>query len=214
MSRVAVTTEDGRYAGHFDWDKAGRWSDRGGAGYGEAVMLTAGGKWVLEHWTLWQGMRNTYEWITAEDAQAWLIRNRETEAVEEYFGDEPDEVDKRAGRPEIGGRVTLSLGADLLAVVDAAAAGAGAKRAEMVRELVKAGLKGEGGMQVLEFSYSGGTTGGAQDVVRQATPTGRPVPSVSQAGRLGFEVLAGRETVARIRIALEERGETCYVSGA
>jgi hypothetical protein len=147
MSRVVVTTEDGRYAGRFDWAKAGRWSDRdvnnngsGGAGRGEAVMLTAGGKWVLEHWTNRQGQRNAYEWITAEDAQAWLIRNGETEAVEEYFGDEPDEVDRRVGRPEIGGRVTLALGADLLPAVDKFAARSGTSRAAAARRLAALGL--------------------------------------------------------------------------
>lgn len=146
MSRVAVT-EDGQYAGHFDWGKAGRWSDRdvngngsGGAGYGEAVMLTAGGKWVLEHWTLMQGVRNTYEWITAEEAQAWLIRHGAHEVVEEYFGDEPDEVDRRAGRPEIGGRVTLALGTGNLARVDAWAEAEGISRAEWVRRAVEAAV--------------------------------------------------------------------------
>lgn len=67
-------------------------------------------------------------------------------------------------------------------------------------------------MQVLEFSYAGGTIGGAIDVVRQATPSGEALPSVSQAGRLGFEVTAGVEVVARLRAALEERGEACYVT--
>jgi hypothetical protein len=69
-------------------------------------------------------------------------------------------------------------------------------------------------MQILEFSDRTGTIGGAMDVVRQATPPGEAVPSVSQAGRLGFEVTAGRETVTRLRAALEDRGETCYVSEA
>ena len=147
MSRVAVTTEDGRNAGHFDWDKAGRWSDRdvngngsGGAGRGEAVMLTAGGKWVLEHWTYWQGQRCSYEWITAEEAHAWLLRNGETEAVEEYFGDQPEEVDRRAGRPEIGGRVTISLGTGNLGRVDAWAQAEGISRAEWVRRAVEAAV--------------------------------------------------------------------------
>jgi len=148
MARVAVTDEDGRYAGHFDWSKAGRWSDldpvsgngSGGAGRGEAVMLTAGGKWVLEYWTHWQGQSDRYRWITAEDAEAWLLRNGEDEAITEHFGDEPEEVDRRAGRPEIGGAVHVRLG-ELLPAVDAYAAERGLNRAEAVRELTGAGIK-------------------------------------------------------------------------
>jgi hypothetical protein len=65
-------------------------------------------------------------------------------------------------------------------------------------------------MWVLEFP--GATAGAAMDVVRQATPAGQAPPSVNQAGRLGFEVAAGYETVTRIKELLEERGETCYLS--
>lgn len=147
MARVIVTSEDGSYNGRFDWDKALRWSDidvnnngSGGAGRGEAVMLTAGGRWVLEHWTFWADQRSTYKWIEAEDAQAWLIRSGEDAAVEEYFGDQPEEVDRRAGRPEIGGRVTIALGADLLPAVDEFAARAGINRAAAVRRLAALGL--------------------------------------------------------------------------
>jgi len=144
MSRVAVTTEDGAYAGRFEWDKADRWSDRdvnnngsGGTGRGQAVMRTAGGKWVLENWTLWQGQRDTYRWITADEAQEWLLRNGEHGAVEEYFGEQPEEEDRRAGRPEIGGAVHVRLGA-LLPVVDRWAEFEGVSRAEWVRRAAEA----------------------------------------------------------------------------
>jgi hypothetical protein len=143
MSRVAVTTQGGQYAGHFDWDKAARWSDRdaisgngsGGPGAGEAVMLTAGGKWVIEHWTNWQGQSNRYHWITPEDAKAWLLRNGEDDAVAEYFGDRPEETDL-GGRPAIGGAVHVRLGAQI-DKVDAYAARHGVSRAEAVRRIVE-----------------------------------------------------------------------------
>jgi hypothetical protein len=146
MSRVAVT-EDGQYVGRFEWDKAERWSDRdyngngsGGAGRGEAVMLTAGGRWVLENWTNWQGQRNTYRYIIGNEAQAWLMRNGEDAAVEKYFGDLPEEEDRRAGRPEIGGRVTIALGTGNLERVDAWAQAEGISRAEWVRRAVEAAV--------------------------------------------------------------------------
>lgn len=142
MARVAVTNEDGTHAGHFDWAKASRWSDRdvngngsGGAGRGEAVMLTAGGQWALEHWTIWQGQVNTYQWITPDEAHAWLLRNRDTEAVDEHFGDQPDEVDL-GGRPPIGKPVLVRLG-DQAGKVEAYAARHGLSRAEAVRRLLQ-----------------------------------------------------------------------------
>lgn len=146
MSTV-VTTEDGRYAGRFDWTKADRWSDKdpvsgngsGGTGRGEAVMRTAGGRWVLESWTNWQGERNTYRWITPEQAQEWLLLNGEHRAVGQYFGDQPGEEDRRAGRPGIGGAVHVRLG-DLLPAVDEFAVRAGLNRAAAVRRLAGFGL--------------------------------------------------------------------------
>lgn len=150
MSRVAVTRQDGTPAGRFDWAKASRWSDldavngngSGGAGAGEAVMLTAGGRWVLEHWTHWQGQSNRYEWITAGEAHEWLLRNGATEAVVAYFSDLPDEVDL-GGRPAIGGKASISLGDDLLSRITVYAAGRGISRAEAVRQFSEAGLAAE-----------------------------------------------------------------------
>jgi hypothetical protein len=142
MSRVAVTAQDGSHVGHFDWDKASRWSDRdyngngsGGAGAGAAVMRTSGGKWAIEHWTLWQGQRNRYHWITPEEAHAWLLRNGENEAVEKHFGDQPEEIDL-GGRPAIGAPVHVRLG-DQAGKVDAYAAKHGLSRAEAVRRIVE-----------------------------------------------------------------------------
>jgi hypothetical protein len=147
VSRVAVTREDGTNAGRFDWAKAARWSDldvisnggSGGAGAGEAVMLTAGGRWVMEHWTHWQGQSNRYEWITADEAHHWLLRNGANEAVVEYFSDLPDEVDL-GGRPPIGGAAFVRLG-DHLPAIDEFAARAGLKRAAAVRRLAAIGLR-------------------------------------------------------------------------
>lgn len=51
-----------------------------------------------------------------------------------------DEQQRGPGRPEVGGRVTVSLGDDRLARVDAAAALAGITRAEMLRRMIDAAL--------------------------------------------------------------------------
>jgi hypothetical protein len=140
--------DDKTVAGWFDWDAIqGRWSDRDhngngshGTGRGEEVILTAGGKWVMNHWTAWQGESSTRVYITPGQARDWLLRNEEDAAVAEHFGEIPAEEDRRPGRPEIGGRITTAIGDDLLPPVDAYAASRGIKRAEAIRRLLETGL--------------------------------------------------------------------------
>lgn len=137
-----------KLAGWFDWDKAARWSDAdyngngsGGTGRGQAVILTAQGKWVLENWTRWQSESDRYEYISGGDAREWLLRNNEDEAVDQHFGEISEEEDRRGGRPEIGAPVHVRLG-DLLGKVDEYAGAQGVSRAEAVRRLVETGLAG------------------------------------------------------------------------
>jgi metal-responsive CopG/Arc/MetJ family transcriptional regulator len=49
---------------------------------------------------------------------------------------------RRPGRPEVGGRVTVSLGDERLARLDAAAELAGVTRAEILRRVIDAALAG------------------------------------------------------------------------
>lgn len=150
MNRVSVTSGSGERVGHFDFSKAQRWSDgnRGGygdgsrgTGRGEAVLLTAGGEWVLERWTQWSGEKETYHYLSAERAQAWLLRNDFDEVVEQHFGAMAEEEDRRPGRPGVGNPVHVRLG-DLLGRVDEYASSHGIKsRADAVRQLVEAGLE-------------------------------------------------------------------------
>lgn len=156
MSRVnvreTISPEDyglvtPKLAGWFDWDKAARWSDAdcngngsGGAGRGQAVMLTAGGRWVLENWTRWQDENSRYEYITADEARDWLLRNNEDAAVAAHFGEIAEEEDRRGGRPEIGGAVHIRFGEDLLAKVDAYAKAHEISRPEAVRSLLEDAL--------------------------------------------------------------------------
>lgn len=136
-----------RVLGWFDYARASRWSDQdpvtgngsGGVHRGQAVIRTAQGKWVLEHWTDWAGETSTRTFIAEGDAREWLIRNGEDAAVTEYFGDLAEEEDRRPGRPEIGNKVQVSLG-DLLGRVDAFAGSRCVSRAEAIRELLCASL--------------------------------------------------------------------------
>jgi hypothetical protein len=83
MARIALN--DGRW---FETGKAERfdettWHDgnnhishaTGSQWDHEALWRTAGGKWVLNSWSQWQGSRETYVEISNEDAARWLVKN-------------------------------------------------------------------------------------------------------------------------------------------
>jgi len=132
------------FAGHFDADTAERWSDAdydgngsGGTGRGQAVYLTKGSKWVLSTWSRWQGDEDRFEYISADVARDWLLRNHEDEAVARHFGPVPEEEDRRPGRPAIGEAVSVRLGSELLAMVDGYARERSITRAEAIRRLTQ-----------------------------------------------------------------------------
>ena len=136
------------FLGWFDWHKAQRWTDRdhnnngsGGVGRGQSVLRTAGGKWVLEHWTIWQDEESTYHYISDDEARDWLLAHDLDAVVGVHWGPVAEEEDRRPGRPEIGGNVHVRLGDDLLARVNRWAEGQGLGQAEAIRLLVKAGFE-------------------------------------------------------------------------
>jgi hypothetical protein len=131
-------------AGWFDSQRAQRYSDvdrngngSGGTGRGQAVYRTAQGRWVLEHWTSWQGEHDRAEYIDAEAAKTWLLENDFDDAVKEHFGEIEDE--RGPGRPEVGPATQVRLGEDLTARVDAARH-AGESRAAAIRRLLEGAL--------------------------------------------------------------------------
>lgn len=129
--------------GHFDTSKADFWTDAdyngngsGGTGRGQGLYRTAGGKWVLCHWSSWQNESDTYAYASDDEAREWLLRNHEDEAVAKHFGPLAEEEDRRPGRPKIGGEVLVRLGDDLIAMVDAYAEQRRINRSEAIRRLV------------------------------------------------------------------------------
>ena len=83
MSRV--TLDDGRW---FDSDRAEKFDEElewnghnrisiatGSQWEHETLYRTAGGRWVLYHWSQWQGSRDTYEEASNNEAARWLARN-------------------------------------------------------------------------------------------------------------------------------------------
>jgi hypothetical protein len=126
-------------AGWFRSERAERYSDAdhngngsGGTGRGQAVYRTAQGRWVLERWTRWQGEEDHLEYIDAETARSWLLKNDFDEAIEEHFGEIADE--QGPGRPEIGPAFSVRFPAGLLARVDEQAKAEGRSRAELLRD--------------------------------------------------------------------------------
>ena len=147
-TNIFASHADHAITGWFDHDAVrARWTDLDadgngsrGTGRGTGIVLTAGGKWVSSHLTIWAGEEATFAYTTPEQAREWLIANNEDDAVAWHFGELAAEEDRRPGRPEIGGRYTMTYGDDLLAGVDAYADEHGITRAEAVRRLVLSGL--------------------------------------------------------------------------
>jgi hypothetical protein len=104
----------------------------------QALHRTAGGRWVLNRWSQWQGSPDTYEFITDEQAREWLLINEDDEIIEKYLGEVEEE--RGPGRPEIGPAVNMRFPQDMLDRIDAAAKADGISRAEKIRRLVSAGI--------------------------------------------------------------------------
>ena len=147
-TNIFASHADRRITGWFDYDSVqARWTDLDyngngsrGTGRGTGILLTAGGKWVSSSISRWQGETTTFMYATPEQAREWLIANGEDAAVAEHFGLLPEEEDRRPGRPEIGGRYTMTYGDDLLSRLDSYAFSRGVSRAEAVRSLLHQAL--------------------------------------------------------------------------
>ena len=120
------------------WDGNNSVSVVAGDKYGhEGLYRTKKGRWVLNRWSQWQGVEETYEFISDDRAREWLLKCERDEAVEQYFGELEEE--SGPGRPEIGKPLNVRLGDDLQARVDAAAL-PGEKRAATIRRLLEKAL--------------------------------------------------------------------------
>ena len=156
MNRVNVTvqTEDEcgnpttKLVGWYDADKATGFDEAkrsdgsnlisvptGSQWNHEQLVQTAGGRFVMYRWSQWQGAVDSYEFIGADAAREWLVLNEHDAEVERLFG-APVEPERGPGRPEIGPMVNVRMPAEMVALLDADAAGEGLSRAELVRSLI------------------------------------------------------------------------------
>lgn len=133
------------------WDSGTRWDGNnhvptvtGSYTEWERLYRTPGGRWVLNHWSRWDGVAETHRFLADNEARDWLLRAEtdETEqAIERYFGPIPDES-PAIGRPSIGDArdIKLLIPVELLARIDAAADSAGMSRAEWLRTAAEQAL--------------------------------------------------------------------------
>lgn len=155
MNRIVITetdeyTSETTVVGHFDLDKAEkfdedtRWDGNnmvsvhpvGSFGH-QMLLRTAGGRWVLNSWSQWEGSKDVYEYVSDERARDWLMVNKDDEVIGKYFGEIEEE--KGPGRPEVGPATNVRLGEDLTAKVDATRTD-GESRAAAIRRLLAAAL--------------------------------------------------------------------------
>ena len=111
--------------GHFDLDKATQFEELrewdgenmtstvAGKQAHQMLLRTAQGRWVLNKWSQWVGIPETYEYVSDDQAREWLLINKRDADVEIYFGEIEEE--RGPGRPEtVGGKPTnIKLGDDL-----------------------------------------------------------------------------------------------------
>jgi hypothetical protein len=99
MSRVNIFGEGGELRGWFDpatslsfeedteWDGNNHISVATGSQFDHEVLYrTEGKRWVVHWFSQWQGNRDTYRYLTDEQAREWLLKNNGDEAVEKFFG--------------------------------------------------------------------------------------------------------------------------------
>lgn len=134
-------------AGHFDIDKADRFdedtrwdgnnhiSTATGSQWDHQVLYrTAQGRWVLHHWSQWQGTQPRYEYIESDQAREWLLAQNRDDAVEKHFGEIEEE--RGPGQPPIGDRLAVRLPDDVRAKLRARAARLGTSEAGAARAIL------------------------------------------------------------------------------
>lgn len=84
MKRINLTSQIGwfnleaaeQFKESATWNGSNQISDATGSQWEhECLYKTASGKFVLNHWSQYQGSKETYELISKDEAIQWLVRN-------------------------------------------------------------------------------------------------------------------------------------------
>jgi len=91
MERIALTDGSGQW---FDMDKTEEFKEAeywdgnnhiskatGSQWEHERLYRTASGRWILNHWSQWQGSIETYIEINDDEAARWLVINEQESAI-------------------------------------------------------------------------------------------------------------------------------------
>ncbi|MFZ3476015.1 hypothetical protein ACODT4_44295 [Streptomyces sp. 2.9] len=105
----------------------------------QGLFRTAQGRWVLRTWSEVGGTEPRHEFVDDAGAKEWLLRNDHDQAVEQWFGElEAESGPRLGGRPSIGQKWEVRLDEETQRRVSEY--GAGRPRADVLRELIAAGL--------------------------------------------------------------------------
>lgn len=70
------TSKAKKFTEETEWDGRNHVSLATGSQFDhETLYRTAGGRWILNHWSQWQGSRPSWREIDDEEAARWLVRN-------------------------------------------------------------------------------------------------------------------------------------------
>lgn len=107
----------------------------------ETLYRTPGGRWVLHHWSRWQGHPGTHQFLADAEALDWLLRNDEPETEIARVTGYVVEAERGPGQPRIGTPVTVTLPDDAITQLDGMVAdGRARSRSDALRSAVVRGL--------------------------------------------------------------------------
>ena len=153
QDRATTVYSDKHWNGSNNIDKAtgSQWDH-------EYLHRTAGGRWVLQTSSDWQGAgADTHRYLDDDEARGWVMRaldpGDELETLlATYWPDTPDEV--AYGRPPVGPQVQVRMSDEMREACDEAATAAGITRAEWIRRTVDEKLRTPSGS--FQFSSAAG----------------------------------------------------------
>ena len=85
-----------RFTEQTDWNGSNNISRATGSQWThEALWRTSGGRWVLNWWSMWQQQNSelaeTYRYLEADEALAWLRLNEHYNIITQLWGEDPPE---------------------------------------------------------------------------------------------------------------------------
>lgn len=107
----------------------------------ERLFRTPGGRWVVYHWSRWEGHPDRHSFVSPEDAREWMIRAGLDSAEIERATGQAVEPERGPGQPRIGQQIKATLPDDQVAALTGMVErGEAASLADAVRQTIARGL--------------------------------------------------------------------------